>query len=233
VEAPPHPDQSDLSSWSDARRVDEYLDRIEGLAPRTAGEDVLRTLLPAEPRSLLDLGCGDGRLAGLALDARPTLRRIVAVDNSPAMLERARHNFGGDRRVTLLPWDLNDSIESLGTFDVIVSGFAIHHLGDQRKQSLFAEVARLLGPGGLFANLEVVASATPELHAEFLALIGRPDDDPEDHLAGVGPQLEWMGEAGLDQVDCLWRWRGFALLVGRGRGPAHGRADAEGGHRCP
>jgi len=149
------------------------------------------------------------------------------------MLDRARQRFAGDPRVTLLPWDLATPIGPLGTFDVMVSGFAIHHLGHERKRSLFAEVARGLGPGGLFANLEVVASATPELHAEFLGLIGRPVDDPEDHLAGVGPQLQWMRDAGLDQVDCLWRWRGFALLVGRGRGPA-GTSDADqGDHRCP
>jgi hypothetical protein len=71
----------------------------------------------------------------------------------------------------------------------------------------------------LFANLEVVASATRELHAEFLELIGRPADDPEDRLVEVDRQLAWMREAGLTQVDCLWRWRGFALLAGRSGDP--------------
>lgn len=117
--------------------------------------------------------------------------------------------------MSVLPWDLADSIETFGAFDVILSGFAIHHLEDERKQTLFAEVVRQLRPGGLFANLEVVASATPELHEEFLSLIGRQADDPEDRLADVGSHLRWMREAGLSQVDCLWRWRGFALLVGR------------------
>jgi len=112
-------------------------------------------------------------------------------------------------------WDIADSIGSFGFFDVIVSGFAIHHLEDERKRGLFAEVASQLHPGGLFANLEVVASATPELHAEFLATIGRAANDPEDRLAGVEVQLGWMRDAGLTQVDCLWRWRGFALLAGR------------------
>jgi tRNA (cmo5U34)-methyltransferase len=108
------------------------------------------------------------------------------------------------------------SIAPLGRFDVIVSGFAIHHLDDDRKQSLFAEVASQLHPGGLFANLEIVASATPELHAEFMRHIGRSQDDPEDRLAEAEAQLHWMRRAGLTQVDCLWRWRGMALLVGRG-----------------
>jgi tRNA (cmo5U34)-methyltransferase len=105
----------------------------------------------------------------------------------------------------------------MGSFDLIVSGMAIHHLEDDRKRNLYAEVARTLNPGGLFANLEVVASATPELHAQFLTAIGRTADDPEDRLADVECQLTWLREAGFGGVECPWRWQGFALMLGRRR----------------
>ena len=215
VDAAPTSDQGTLSSWSDTGQVEEYLDRIERLPPRAAGEDVLRTVLPAAPHC----------------PARPRMWRRAPRRTGPRDPPRSapgggRGQFAGHvgtgppRLCRGCPgdgreWDLARSIEPLGRFDVIVSGFAIHHLEDERKQGLFAEVAQILDPGGLFANLEVVASATPELHAEFLGLIGRQEDDPEDRLAGVEPQLQWMRAAGLDQVECLWRWRGFALLVGR------------------
>jgi len=200
--------------WSDSVHVDAYLDRIGGLAPRVAGEAVLVSLFPPEPRSLLDLGSGDGRLAALVLEERPTIDYVLAVDSSAPMLERAMTRFGTVDQVKVMEWNLEHSIEPLGSFDVITSGFAIHHLEDDRKRALYSEVARQLNPGGLFANLEVVASATPELHAEFLRLIGRERNDPEDRLADVESQLSWMREAGLIQVDCLWRWRGLALLAG-------------------
>lgn len=211
--------QVPAAGWSDRGQVDWYLDRIGQLPPRIAGEEVLLSVLPPDPQSLLDLGCGDGRLAGLALEARPTLTQVVAVDKSPPMLEHARERFSGDDRVTVQAGDLNHPIDGFGTFDVVVSGFAIHHLNDDRKRRLFSEVNEHLNPAGLFANLEVVASATAELHDQFLTLIGRSADDPEDRLADVESQLQWMREAGLTQVDCLWRWRGFALLVGQRPSP--------------
>jgi SAM-dependent methyltransferase len=194
--------------------VDRYLDRIDGVAARAAGEEVLVSVLPDSPRTVLDLGCGDGRLAALVLEHRPCVESVVAIDSSPAMLEHARDRFRGDHRVDIRQWNLDHPLTSLGSFDVVVGGFSIHHVEDRRKRELFGEVADQLTDDGVFANLEVVASATPELHRQFLDLIGRPDDDPEDRLAPVESQLRWMREAGLSQVDCLWRWRGFALLVG-------------------
>jgi tRNA (cmo5U34)-methyltransferase len=201
--------------WSDPDQVEGYLHRIGRSEARRAGEQMLAEVLPPRPRRVLDLGCGDGRLAALALAARPSIAEVVAIDVSPPMLERARVRFASDRRVSLQERDLDESLGPLGSFDAVVSGFAIHHLDDGRKRELFAEVATQLTPGGVFANLEVVLSATPELHADFLAALGRTEDDPEDQLVDVETQLSWMRHAGLSDADCLWRWRGFALLVGR------------------
>jgi tRNA (cmo5U34)-methyltransferase len=214
VSALSEPASQPTSSWSDPDRVEHYLARIGGIEASGAGEKVLTTLLPVSPRAVLDLGCGDGRLSALVLDQYPTVEVVVGVDSSPTMLSHARKRFAGDGRVTIREWDLEDPLTPLGAFDVIIAGFSIHHVDDQRKRSLFDEINRLLIPTGLFANLEVVKSATPELHRQFLELIGRRDDDPEDRLAGVEDQLRWMREAGLANVDCYWRWRGFALLAG-------------------
>jgi tRNA (cmo5U34)-methyltransferase len=202
-------------TWSDPAKVEEYVGRVGRLAPRLAGEAALLELLPPAPERLLDLGCGDGRLTALVLEARPGVVEAIAVDSSPAMLERARARFEDDTRVHVRAHDLTDPITALGTFDVIVSGFAIHHLIDVRKVALLHEVAAQLTSGGVYANLEVVASPTPELHAEFRRAIDREADDPEDKLVDVETQLAWMRGAGLTDVDCMWKWRGFALLAGR------------------
>lgn len=200
--------------WRDSEQVEWYLARIGRLEARQAGEQMLVEMLPALPLRVLDLGCGDGRLAALVMQARRSVRHVVAIDRSPPMLDRARARFAGDIRVQIVEGDMAEPLRCDGPFDVVVSGFAIHHLEHDRKQSLFAEIAGLLTPGGLFANLEVVASASERLHAEFLSAIGRDADDPEDRLAAVDDQLSWMRAAGLVGVDCVWRWRGFALLVG-------------------
>ncbi len=210
MSAPPSP----TGGWSDPDQVTWYLERIGKLEARRSGEQMLAELLPAAPTRVLDLGCGDGRLTELVLAARPSVASCIAIDRSEPMLAAARMRFGQQPLVDVRFWDLADPVTSFGSFDVIVSGFAIHHLANDRKRELFAEVATMLSPGGVFANLEVVASATPAHHAAFLAAIGRTEEDPEDQLVAVGTQLQWMRDVGMIEVDCLWRWRGFALLVG-------------------
>lgn len=206
------------SSWQDEDKVVEYLGRVGRLEARAAGEAELLEVLPEQLDRVLDLGCGDGGLAALILAGRPDVGMVVGLDNSPPMLARARERFGSERRARFVDHDLTDPLPDLPVQDAVVSGFAIHHLEHDRKRALLAECVGLLRPGGVFANLEVVQCATPELHEEFNRRIGRPGGDPEDRLAPVEDQLAWMRDAGLEQVDCNWRWRGFALLVGRAPG---------------
>ena len=203
------------AGWSDTEQVEWYVSRIGRLEPRLAGERMVADALPPAPRTVLDLGTGDGRLAALVLEERPSVEEVVAVDCSPPMLERARARFAGDPRVRVDTWDLRDPISSFGAFDLVVSGFAIHHLEDDRKQELYREIAALLAPGRQLPQprgrrLGDAASATPN----FLVAIGRTADDVEDRLSPVEDQLAWLRAAGLTNVDCLWRWRGFAVLAG-------------------
>ena len=111
-------------------------------------------------------------------------------------------------RVSVREWNLNDPIEGLGRFDVIVSGFAIHHLEDERKQALFREIATRLTPGGMFANLEVVQSATPELHSMFRTAIGRSEDDPGDLLVDAGDpaRLDAYRRPGAGRLHLALAW---------------------------
>jgi tRNA (cmo5U34)-methyltransferase len=204
------------NEWQSVEHALAYLGRADRVPHRTEGEAALLEEIPAGVRRVLDLGAGDGRLLGLVLLARPAARG-VAVDFSPPMLQRLRARFAGDERVRVVEHDLDRPLPELGTFDAVVSSFAIHHLTHERKRQLYEEVWRRLEPGGVFANLEHVASPTEARHREFLAAFGiRPEDeDPSNKLLDVETQLGWLRAIGYADVDCLWKWRELALLAGR------------------
>ncbi len=145
------------------------------------------------------------------------MTEAVAVDFSPAMLEAVRNRFEQNSRVTVIEHNMDSPLPVLGKFDAVISSFAIHHLVHERKRELYAEVFGLLHAGGVFCNLEHVASPTPRLHEEFLQRIGFTveTEDPSNKLLDVETQLGWLREIGFVDVDCSWKWRELALLAGR------------------
>ncbi len=173
-------------------------------------------LLPSQVTSILDLGCGNGRLLSLARLARPESRG-VALDFSPPMLAAARERFGEDSRVSVVEHDLTQPLPDMGTFDVVLSSFAIHHLNDERKRAIYGEIWAALEPGGLFCNLEHVASPSPKLHEDFYRALGTSvaEEDPSNKCIGIDVQLDWLRQIGYEDVDCFWKWRELALLAGK------------------
>jgi tRNA (cmo5U34)-methyltransferase len=215
------PANASLNLWSSTRHASDYLERADSIPHRSEGEATLLEFVPANPGRGLDLGTGDGRLlarvkSALARDRLANLE-AVAVDFSPAMLEAAGKRFAGDSSVTIVTHNLDFPLPALGKFDAVVSSFAIHHLVHERKRALYSEIHGMLNPGGVFCNLEHVASPTPRLHQEFLHGIGDTleTEDPSNKLLDVETQLQWLREIGFVDVDCHWKWRELALLVGR------------------
>ena len=160
-----------VNLWTSTEHARDYLGRADQISHRTEGEATLLEFIPSNTRGILDLGTGDGRLLALVRGAHPETD-AVAVDFSPAMLDAARKRFSGDSRVTIVEHNLDFPLPSLGKFDAVISSFAIHHLTHERKRALYAEIFGLLHAGGVFCNLEHVASPTERLHEEFLLRIG-------------------------------------------------------------
>lgn len=205
-----------MNRWVDAEHARAYLADRAAIPYQSQAMTVLAEFVPAEIERVLDLGTGDGITMALVRELRPRSNG-VAVDFSDAMLAEARASFAADPSVEVVEHDLDLPLPTTwGSFDLIVSSFAIHHLTDPRKRMLYGEIFGLLRPRGVFLNLEHVASPTPELHLEFLAALGRglDDDDPSNILAPVADQLDWLREVGFTQVDCHWKWRELALLSG-------------------
>jgi len=202
------------SEWTNSEHVERYLAHADTFPHPAEGESVLLDHVPLAARRILDLGTGDGRLLALMRVDRPGSMG-VAVDVSEPMLERARERFAGEP-VQVLRHNLAEPLPEWDRFDAVVSCFAIHYLEDERKRSLYAEAFARLDSGGVFANLEHVASPTPRLHERFYEALGYPPawEDPSNRLVDVETQLRWLREVGFDDVDCYWKWLEMALLIG-------------------
>lgn len=205
-----------VNLWTSSEHVKDYLQRADMISHRGEGEAALLEFIPTGVIRILDLGTGDGRLLALVRAEHPATDG-VGVDFSPAMLEAVRKRFAADSRVSIVEHNMDAPLPLLGKFDAVISSFAIHHLVHERKRALYEEIYRLLNAGGVFCNLEHVASPSQRLHEEFLLPIGSTADaeDPSNKLLDLETQLGWLREIGFVDVDCQWKWRELALLTGR------------------
>ncbi|MDJ0462766.1 class I SAM-dependent methyltransferase [Streptomyces sp. H27-C3] len=173
---------------------------------------------PRGVRRVLDLGSGPGVITCLLAEAFPEAE-IVAVDGTPALLERTRaraERAGLGDRVCTHEAELADGLGALGDADIIWAANTLHHVGDQREA--LTDFARLLRPGGLVALVEGglpprrlprdIGIGRPGLEARIEAVTG-------DWFAGMRAELPGVKQEAED-------WS--ALLAAAGLTPAGTRS---------
>lgn len=98
---------------------------------------------------VLDVGCGTGSLSLTAKTSAGANGAVYGIDASPEMIEVARKKAKKSGQDVTFDVGL---IEKLpfpdATFDTVVSRLVIHHLPDDLKRKGFAEIFRVLKPGG-------------------------------------------------------------------------------------
>lgn len=114
---------------------------------------VLPALLALLPPGLrvADVGCGTGGTLPLLA---PVARRVVGIDREQAMLDVAAQRVAGFDNVELLRGQLHALPLDAQSVDVVLCQLVLHHVGE--LSPAFAEVARVLVPGGRWVLLDMV-----------------------------------------------------------------------------
>lgn len=129
---------------------DQVARQVLGLVPETVSAS-----------SILDAGCGPGRLLGLARH-RWQEADLLGVDIAPGMLIQARQTFAGDPRACFFEGDVA-SFQADRPFDLVISSSALQWL--QPFAEGIAHVAKLCRPGGWVALGIMLDGTLGELHA--------------------------------------------------------------------
>lgn len=234
--------------WKDEALVESFLEDVRESIPFAEGQKViilhLIRSLDVPVRKTLDLGCGDGILGKLILENVPG-SECLFVDFSEPMLTQAQKSLGGfaDRAKFMKADYKNEEFwretARNGPFDLVISGFSIHHRPDEGKKKIYSEIYGLLSGGGMFIHLEHVASRsswintvsnnlivdsvhchhsrleTGKSREEIHEIIFNDPDNEANILAYAEDQCEWLRQIGYSDVDCYFKVFELAIFGGR------------------
>jgi amino acid adenylation domain-containing protein len=136
------------TAFSDIPEVAEYVGQTES--------DHMFRVLKADPElEVLDLGCGFGRWA---VEFGKRCHRVVAVDFSPKMIERA-HDFSRARGLTNIQHHVSpiQDFSSSDRFDIVLLSGVLVSIDDSQLLDTLENARQQLKPGGRIVVREIVA----------------------------------------------------------------------------
>jgi ubiquinone/menaquinone biosynthesis C-methylase UbiE len=153
------PTEGDPYNWDN--RVEAWEEVAATPAFRGLQERILQEIEATPADVALDLGAGTGLLT-IPLASR--VREVVAIDISPAMLDRLRQHARESRVTNLKCVEADLRVLPLEdeSITLAVSNYTFHHLEDSDKELALAEVRRVLVPGGRLVICDMMFSLSLE-----------------------------------------------------------------------
>jgi len=212
---------------------------------RHAMMDVALEIVPLAPTATftaLDLGVGTGVFAQRVLETYPRAS-VVAVDGAAAMLRLARTRLAGHaRRVTFIEADFRSlpaEVTARGSYDLVVSAYALHHLDADEKHAVLQKVIGALRPSCWLLDADIVTAADPDIERRIQDIRVRsvtahaPDGDQRfrtvkatrayldalearenDQPLTLDADLRLLHAAGIPAAEVLWRQYREVLIGG-------------------
>ncbi len=159
----------------------------EGLVDARYYRERIVSLLPSQPGTIVDLGCGTGELSRLLSSHA---ERLILVDQSETMLDRARSSLPEDHLEFRLGW-----LEHLPSrdreADLIVASMVLHHMPDPLEA--LQEMRRVLKPGGMLLVAELSHHEEEVMRSRFADFwLGFEREQLRDYLEKAGFQVETL-----------------------------------------
>ncbi|MCZ7530455.1 MAG: methyltransferase domain-containing protein [Acidimicrobiia bacterium] len=164
---------------------------------------------------VLDAGCGSGRISEMLLDRLPD-GKVIAVDASEKMVERARDHLAGfGERASVQVADLTalagpESLDLDAPVDAVLSTATFHWIADH--DALFAALASVLRPGGRLVaqcggrgNIDSARGVVATVQAQAPYAAHFAGWEPPWHYASPEDTTERLERAGFVEVDCRLR----------------------------
>ncbi len=191
---------------------------------------IVRLILSREEENLrvLDLGSSTARLLLELHNASKGKMRLQGIDNSPAMIERARKKCAafGAEEIELIEGDILEY--PLAESDVIVANYTLQFIRPIQRPALVEKIYKSLARGGEFYFSEKVVFADPvldkrmiEIYYDYKRRQGYSDYEiaaKREALENVlipftiEENIKLCREAGFERVDTVFQWANFVTF---------------------
>ena len=175
-----------------------YQRGMKALAGLSLDEFIARTKVPAQPRSMIDVGGSHGAYSAALCRRHPTLRaEIVDLPEAMAHVRPLIEEYALGERLVVTPGDARTYDFGTSVHDIALLSNVCHHFDDETNAQLVARLTDALVPGGVlivqepFAGLVGDKNQVGALGAFYFAMLSESKTWTTEDVAG------WCHRAGL------------------------------------